>query len=96
MMTFLFTAGGVLGALLVVVHLTNKRFAENTVIGWSERTALLIVALSAIWMVHYADETKWAPWPPALLLIWALNAYLILRRVAQFYSGNGNSHPRAQ
>jgi hypothetical protein len=85
-MNYLLIVGGIIGALLVVVHLTNKRFARNTVIEWAERTALLIVALSIIWMVHYADATKWQPWPPVLVMVYALDAYLILRRVAS--SGN--------
>jgi hypothetical protein len=94
MMNALFLAGGILGALLIVVHLTNKKFTENTVIGWFERGALLAVALSVIWMARYAEETGWAPWPPALLLVWALNAYLLLRRITQ--TSNSNNHPRAR
>ena len=46
------------------------------------RFSMLLLALGFLWALSYSSYHKWQPWPPDILIIVAVNAYLVSTIIA--------------
>lgn len=49
--------------------------------------ALAMLAFALVWSLAYADDNKWQPWPPDVLIITAIDLFLTSTIVSAFARG---------
>lgn len=81
--TMLTIFGGLLA--VYVMQLTHHE-AEDLVDPWIvrkfRRLSLATLSLSMLWSAYYSLSHQWQPWPPEVLLIFAIDLALVIRMVA--------------
>lgn len=55
---------------------------EHPAVLIARRGALLMLALAMLWLVSYANDKGWAPWPAQVMLVLAVDLGLLVTIVA--------------
>ena len=56
--------------------------ADPPIIMVARRASLMLLSLSLLWLVFYANDKGWAPWPAQVLLVLAIDFSLVVTIVA--------------
>lgn len=74
------------GLLAVYVMQLTHHEAEDEVDPWVvrkfRRFSLVMLSLSMWWSAYYSLSHQWQPWPPEVLLVFAIDLALVIRMVA--------------
>lgn len=71
--------------LVYVAVLAKQKCLDSTDPTWMKNARFffhIASALSVLWMLNYAYETGWQPWPPAFALICAMTGMIVMRAIA--------------
>lgn len=60
---------------------------QNRAVRQVRAFALGLLAFSLCWSLAYADDMRWQPWPPTVLIITAIDVFLIATVVGAFGRG---------
>lgn len=60
---------------------------------WAHRATLVALALTLLWMLTYARNKEWEPWPPVVVLLFVVDSGLVIRGVILHYA-RANLLPR--
>ena len=75
------------GALLAVYQMQlisheHEDHVDPKFLQWGRRISLMLLAISLLGLVLYADARQWQPWPPQIGLVLAVIAMLGVRILA--------------
>lgn len=65
---------------------------------WMSRIGLALLAWGLLWSLGYAEQKDWEPWPPQLLVYFAIDVIMVSRAIALSAKGRAirAEHERAQ
>jgi hypothetical protein len=75
--------GGLLAVYVMqLTHYEAEDFVDPWIVRTMRRLSLALISASMFWSAWYSMTHQWAPWPPEVILIFAINLGLVIRMVA--------------
>lgn len=72
--------------MAIIVNQQTRYEGEDADDPWYIRitrlSAYALLAWSFLWVLNYAEKRGWQPWPPVILMIFAMDSILIIRAMA--------------
>lgn len=81
--TMLTVAGSLLAVYVMqLTHYEAEDFVDPWIVRKMRRFSLALIALAFLWSAAFSLSRQWQPWPPEILLIFAIDLALVIRMVA--------------
>lgn len=80
----LYALASIAGALLSLIAMqfsweeSTRRGGDTNVMLNLRRASFVIISLTLLWSLSYAETKGWQPWPPALAIVLAVDFYLLV------------------
>lgn len=80
--TFAALFGAALSLYVMQLWSRGEITIEHPAVMIARRASLMLLALAMLWLVSYANDKGWSPWPAQVLLVLAIDAGLLVTVIA--------------